>query len=546
MPSDNANEIIDFNDKHLQKEFKRQMKDILYLIKTNDSIQANENSNISSRSDFIQDLLRIKILFHPSNIGKLQWVFNYLESKLLVFANQRNLLDSNSKLKNPNKHYKILSDYLYNIWGKEKGFNQGVMQEISGINFLSFPSDTGILMEEVKPEIFLFLIKNGYLLNDKGNGDDFHGEFTHALQWYLIITYNEKYHFLHNDPLWIYKQLGEKKYSNFKYICENEIVLTSLWDYVFDITDDDRRRPSLSSKHGFSCFNFLHKFVRENKQCDLLSTLISTRSVKREEQLKDPALDYKNRPGFNERYHMFSESTFWKKIAINDMYNFNNQQLMQKLGEVVELTILKNKSIMKELIMFAYIFSNQYIASPFKVTALKAALLNHDLKEMISIAIESSNPRLDPYIINQINLLAKPQPTDNISVNSFIDNFIKITENSKINDEPWQVFLAKMVNYLNEALLTHPQYESLLRSYISVIGDTKRSIFDRVYAVIRPFFALDIKDIVENIIIKNYPPDNAENILSHINILMHNSTFFECYERELADLSSTNENKPRF
>lgn len=103
----------------------------------------------------------------------------------------------------PHKRYKILSDVIC-AWSKENGFNA----QAKIINLLSHRN-------------FLGLLSNLTLLKDNAvNAGEYHGAWSHAIQWFCIIEHNKRTGFLRNDPRQLYKSAGP------------------IWNKVFDLLGD--------------------------------------------------------------------------------------------------------------------------------------------------------------------------------------------------------------------------------------------------------------------------------------------------------------------
>ena len=92
----------------------------------------------------------------------------------------------------PNKYYKLLSNYLYK-WAKDNGF-----------------SDSVKLDRELTSEAFLKSINEGHLFKDKAEGDISHGEWVHFVQWWCIVEGNKKDPFLLSTPAEIFSWIGRQ------------------------------------------------------------------------------------------------------------------------------------------------------------------------------------------------------------------------------------------------------------------------------------------------------------------------------------------------
>ncbi len=102
-----------------------------------------------------------------------------------------------------NKRYKILSEVIC-AWSKENGFTA----QAKIINLLSHRS-------------FLGLLSSLTLLKDKAvAAGEYHGAWTHAIQWFCIMEHQKRTNFLRHSPLDLYKAAGP------------------IWNKVFDLLGD--------------------------------------------------------------------------------------------------------------------------------------------------------------------------------------------------------------------------------------------------------------------------------------------------------------------
>lgn len=124
----------------------------------------------------------------------------------------------------------------------------------------------------ISPVTFRQTLINGLIIKDAVLGADKHGEFTHALQWVLIIHQQNKTNFLGNGitVIDIFKKLGEensvyeKTYSNEK----------SIWDVIVDRW----------SNHQSDCRypEYLNELIKNSDEnLSLLRLLLKSRATKR-------------------------------------------------------------------------------------------------------------------------------------------------------------------------------------------------------------------------------------------------------------------------
>jgi len=103
----------------------------------------------------------------------------------------------------PHKRFKILSDVIC-AWSKQHGFTA----QAKIINLLSHRNFLGLLSS-------LTLLKDNAV-----NAGEYHGAWSHAIQWFCIIEHNKRTGFLRHDPLELYKSAGP------------------IWNKVFDLLGD--------------------------------------------------------------------------------------------------------------------------------------------------------------------------------------------------------------------------------------------------------------------------------------------------------------------
>lgn len=114
------------------------------------------------------------------------------------------------------RRFKILSSYLYQ-WAELNGFN-GKAKIIKALDI----------------EPFCNLLLNQFLIKDTaGTIGQEHGVWSHALQWYAIMKYQQKTGFLQHEPVAVYREFGVM----------TEVMRTkqsiTIWDIILDQTNAD-------------------------------------------------------------------------------------------------------------------------------------------------------------------------------------------------------------------------------------------------------------------------------------------------------------------
>jgi hypothetical protein len=143
-----------------------------------------------------------------------------------------------------------------------------------------FPPDVLLPMGILKTPDFYFYIRRGYVLKDYGAGVK-HGEFTHRLQWHIImsvITADFTRHFnsaagWSHTPLELYVKLGE---------------LTGIWDVLFD------NQGFGTTEHELGRYpDKFHSWLLENgDRLGKLHGFLSRRETKRREEFVKNLLKY--------------------------------------------------------------------------------------------------------------------------------------------------------------------------------------------------------------------------------------------------------------
>lgn len=519
------NTIIDFQDPNLRSFYEEEFKLLL---------STKRDPNVNIPPEFIDDLIKIKILFHPSNIEKVKWIFDQLNSNLYQTAAVKGILNSNGQLINPSKHYKLLTNYLFENWAQSKGFNPGVVENIGGIPQYRLPPGAVRLTREIGPQQFALLLRNLYFAKDIGVGNNEHGEFTHVLQWYLLITYNEKFKFLNYDPLEIYKTLGnevcfgmkgnlyEGKFdlANIGSNPNEKWIVNDLWEYCFDLGVTNM--PKTYQKQGFSCVTFFNHYLMQNKDTPILSTLISSRVAKRENFVS--MLRTQNRhteaSELTGNYNIKNNyrNLLWKNEIINTYKTYNQNQLLSTIGTDINNTILQLRS-MPDLCIYGYILTADRFPPRTKLVALTAALMKEDLKEMIFNIIRTNHQNDADKIVEEVTALtqdvSRMQKRD---LAIFFQNFINLDDKSQVGSVLWTDFLPWLAQSLQSVRNAVPQKAAEIDFYINMITDKNKSTFEKICYAVKPFIACDIDDIIKNMVLKS-GVNQPLNILSDILIL---------------------------
>lgn len=168
----------------------------------------------------------------------------------------------NEKKRNSYKCYKLLSDTLYK-WGKENGFAQ----------------DWGKVASFLSRDTFLSLLNNRFLIKDIGAGAD-HGEFTHAIQLFILTEANKEQEVISRTIPELYARISNQDCVGILSIIDKDTQketnkILTIWDLLFDrfekISTFDLRNPELTC--GYLRFNSV--------QFPLLSQLHRLRYFKR-------------------------------------------------------------------------------------------------------------------------------------------------------------------------------------------------------------------------------------------------------------------------
>ena len=153
-------------------------------------------------------------------------------------------------------------------------------------------------------------IRMGLLLKDPGaNANSPHGDYTHAIQWWMIARQHQDTQFLAAEGLTpestvieIFKSLGEDAavfFSEKQTITGLSVTERSIWDNLVDAQGD--------FSHGFCTPEELNKFLYNGGASSLLQTLTWERAQKRaRENKKLPKISNQHKPSKRTRYSLFS------------------------------------------------------------------------------------------------------------------------------------------------------------------------------------------------------------------------------------------------
>ncbi|AUH71848.1 LirA/MavJ family T4SS effector [Legionella sainthelensi] len=249
----------------------------------------NDTSNPQKKTDPIEEELKKSLkgdlLNNEPFIKNCVKIENFLMDKDAVDQQLIRLNDllatklENSNLKVGKKATKQLRTLIQELL-TSAGFREGMIQTIG---------DKGLSKED-----FMFLTSSGFMLKDSSLRGKPHGEFTHAIQWCLIILkQQEDPTFLDNMEIkdicnHIFKLLGhEDSTTKYPFNC---------WDQLVDRAEDDARSPEWLSGHIQD---------NENEDYPLLAEMIKLRTEKGkgslskshlEEKLKNPPERYEKHP----------------------------------------------------------------------------------------------------------------------------------------------------------------------------------------------------------------------------------------------------------
>lgn len=208
------------------------------------------------------------LLMHAEKLGLLKGM---LEKTSWFWQSPKNILEQSS-LKDSKgiahkyvTHNKVLSSFLDSI-ESEHGFNKNDLEGKLSPELMGAPTLRGGIDRTPFNNL---LLQKGFQWKDPGVGE--HGEFSHRLQWYIIIQYNKDNKCLTHDPIFLFKQCGMEPWNLLK---NNKGV----WDLLFDNYQYET--------DTFRCPFVLHHYLcgdqqRHDQALWFLSQLISGRDSKR-------------------------------------------------------------------------------------------------------------------------------------------------------------------------------------------------------------------------------------------------------------------------
>lgn len=276
--------------------------------------------NEALTDDEVEDFAKISLLFRRQNFNLIDEQLNVLEEQLKLELELQKIDYKTfiSRLKWGVKQDKFFSDFLLRKWPEENGFNSGLPQSKE---MPALPASAPTIKNTLSPQLFGLILKYRYFFKDIGAIPK-HGEFTHALQWYILVELNKKYKFLKNSPLDLYAKLAQPSLCGLKQDKENSNPLLgvhSLWDYLFD---DDL----VKSENGSGVFFWLEYICNKNKdKYPLSAALLSQRKVKRESEMHAPVEDKKDKEEKRSRKRKLEVRdeiggmAFWKNIISSDL-----------------------------------------------------------------------------------------------------------------------------------------------------------------------------------------------------------------------------------
>jgi len=143
------------------------------------------------------------------------------------------------------------------------------------------PTLTGVLEKSFNP----VLLRHGYHWKDPGADSLVHGEFTHRLQWFAIVTAAATIGLI-NRPLEIFKSMGYASFTTAK----NEGKNTYLWMLCCDCFAENQKssNPGQPWSKTFTCPNVLQSYLSNSMGAwvDLpyLRAVMSGRYLKRQRE----------------------------------------------------------------------------------------------------------------------------------------------------------------------------------------------------------------------------------------------------------------------
>jgi len=101
------------------------------------------------------------------------------------------------------------------------------------------------------------LLRHGYHWKDPGAGGTDHGEYTHRIQWYAVISKSAALG-LTNTPLQIYKTFGALFSRNNFPAAFDENTSFYLWQMIFDALKTTARKSPYPYSNNYTCPEKLH------------------------------------------------------------------------------------------------------------------------------------------------------------------------------------------------------------------------------------------------------------------------------------------------
>jgi hypothetical protein len=142
-----------------------------------------------------------------------------------------------------------------------------------------FPTEILLPMGILSPTDFYFYIRRGYVLKDYGAGVK-HGEFTHRLQWHVIMSDITNGFTTPFSRAWkhsayeLYTSLGESKQQASK-----------VWSFLFD-------QPGDGNSDSFRYPDYLHQWLLQHNQLIHLTGCLSRRETKRRKEFLSNVVEY--------------------------------------------------------------------------------------------------------------------------------------------------------------------------------------------------------------------------------------------------------------
>ncbi len=211
------------------------------------------------KPEYAADFLTIYQLLENNNLAASY--MDVLESKLQNQAvdlgcHGKLLLRDDGKFKfqsTDRKKHKILSSFMYQF-AKENGFKQ--------IAKLTTKMDSNDFLYLIKSQTFFKELVPHFRYS--------HGSWTHAIQWFLIITHHQKTACLSHDPVDVYREMGQAGVTNKKHP----------WDLLVDIYEG---KAYTSPEFIHDLFTSYANKNTNSKRWPLLAGTINRTQISREE-----------------------------------------------------------------------------------------------------------------------------------------------------------------------------------------------------------------------------------------------------------------------